>query len=741
MGDEDGWVSTVAHCTQQYLTHSHIPIDALLNMPTFEQVAKDTKSVLAAVDPNPHLLPMECELLSKSSLAKEMSSISQPTLNQKHFTLRRPFSKPHTQRTELMQKCKDLQQQQADSLNNSRSNRSAAMMNLTTAPVRNKTAPSRLKFGMNKSNLTASNHLHGKPHSAMSSASALDSPLGVSPTGGIPSRSNKDSVGGGGVSVNAAGKRGAKLIEITDQPLGGPGRLKRHKSVTVVNPNADSEGGGKGDANGEYNKTIDESVSSSAKKENADNNMSLSEEEESIGGESGKTPLSAGASGEVGRGGRRGSRGHDIVIEENPDAASQAGASMTAGHMYVTKLENKSDYEAGVGISATVSFEPRSDERWGGGGGNGAGMQQPQNFQPGTNSGSSAAIPDYMMGLQTTYANQVGSEPLDSGFKSYNQPFQSMFPVIGSNPNTPTQLTSQNQMHGQYSPFEHDYPHKRSSSGVGMGVGGNIQYGTPTHSLSSQSPMSSRGGTPGGPGGVTRSPAGTTPGNESGSPAAVFNFFQPASDAIGSLKPANSSLIDERNSSPVRSIANQLKQIADQNSSTNLSPLAMSNIKMSPSGGNNQMMFNPIANSSVPTGSRSKVQSSTRQASQKTNDAATASTSKTPATGLSTLDKLLSSATKLTDADRQKIQRFLGGEASAEENSWGPGGGGDKGSKVSVVLSEMRVPAEIKGELCTSVVSTVFEMDYTNRKWKVVKHTNVIKGTSHSSPSSANRAK
>ena len=78
---------------------------------------------------------------------------------------------------------------------------------------------------------------------------------------------------------------------------------------------------------------------------------------------------------------------------------------------------------------------------------------------------------------------------------------------------------------------------------------------------------------------------------------------------------------------------------------------------MSPSGGNNQMMFNPIANSSVPTGSRSKVQSSTRQASQKTNDAATASTSKTPATGLSTLDKLLSSATKLTDADRQKIQR------------------------------------------------------------------------------------
>ena len=116
------------------------------------------------------------------------------------------------------------------------------MMNLTTAPVRNKTAPSRLKFGMNKSNLTASNHLHGKPHSAMSSASALDSPLGVSPTGGITSRPNKDSVGGGGVSVNAAGKRGAKLIEITDQPLGGPGRLKRHKSVTVVNPNADSEG-------------------------------------------------------------------------------------------------------------------------------------------------------------------------------------------------------------------------------------------------------------------------------------------------------------------------------------------------------------------------------------------------------------------------------------------------------------------------------------------------------------------
>ena len=87
------------------------------------------------------------------------------------------------------------------------------------------------------------------------------------------------------------------------------------------------------------------------------------------------------------------------------------------------------------------------------------------------------------------------------------------------------------------------------------------------------------------------------------------------------------------------------------------------------------------------------------------------------------------------------VRRFLGGEASAEENSWGPGGGGDKGSKVSVVLSEMRVPAEIKGELCTSVVSTVFEMDYTNRKWKVVKHTNVIKGTSHSSPSSANRAK
>ena len=169
-------------------------------------------------------------------------------------------------------------------------------------------------------------------------------------------------------------------------------------------------GGGKGDANGENNKTIDESVSSSAKKENADSNMSLSEEEESIGGESGKTSLSAGASGEVGRGGRRGSRGHDIVIEENPDAASQAGASMTAGHMYVTKLENKSDYEAGVGISATVSFEPRSDERWGGGGGTGAGMQQPQNFQPGTNSGSSAAIPDYMMGLQPTYANQVGSE-------------------------------------------------------------------------------------------------------------------------------------------------------------------------------------------------------------------------------------------------------------------------------------------------------------------------------------------
>ena len=91
-----------------------------------------------------------------------------------------------------------------------------------------------------------------------------------------------------------------------------------------------------------------------------------------------------------------------------------------------------------------------------------------------------------------------------------------------------------------------------------------------------------------------------------------------------------------------------------------------------------------------------------------------------PNTGRTTLDQLLSRADKLTAADRQKIERFLRGEKVADVDN-------PDCFKVSVTLSEKRVPSEIKGELCSAVVATVFEMDYLNGKWKVVKHTSVVK--------------
>ena len=116
--------------------------------------------------------------------------------------------------------------------------------------------------------------------------------------------------------------------------------------------------------------------------------------------------------------------------------------------------------------------------------------------------------------------------------------------------------------------------------------------------------------------------------------------------------------------------------------------------------------------------------SNTSNNSSSSNSATPQSPSTAAGGGRSTLDKLLSSGTKLTDSDRAKIQRFLAGETPSVEAT----PGSQPQSKVSVVLSEMRVPSEIKGELCTSVISTVFEMDYENRKWKVVKHTNVMKG-------------
>ena len=40
LSDDDSWVSTVAHAMQQFLSCGHVPIDALLIVPTFEQVPK-----------------------------------------------------------------------------------------------------------------------------------------------------------------------------------------------------------------------------------------------------------------------------------------------------------------------------------------------------------------------------------------------------------------------------------------------------------------------------------------------------------------------------------------------------------------------------------------------------------------------------------------------------------------------------------------------------------------------------
>ena len=163
--------------------------------------------------------------------------------SQKHFTLKRK-SKSQVQRSELVQKSSDLQNSEAK-LNRSSSGSNGAL----SIPVRSKTAPSRLKLGQMK-NMSMSSGMSPMssfgPHQKMTSENSANR-----------FKDNK--------------RGGAKLIEITDQPLGGAaGRMKKHKSnIVVTNPVS------KPDQSTEENRTIDESVESTQPREEAQSSVAV----------------------------------------------------------------------------------------------------------------------------------------------------------------------------------------------------------------------------------------------------------------------------------------------------------------------------------------------------------------------------------------------------------------------------------------------------------------------------------
>ena len=188
-------------------------------------MAATTKSALASFDSNT-LLPLECPILCKKALTQIVAA--EPP-SQKHFTLRRK-SKSQVQRNELLQKCADLLNSEAK-LNRSSSGSGGGL----SIPVRSKTAPSRLKLGQMKNMSLSGGMGQMSPFSPQQKITSSDS----------STNRFKDNKRGG-----------AKLIEITDQPLGGPaGRMKKHKSSVVIsNPSS------KPDPSNEENRTIDESI-------------------------------------------------------------------------------------------------------------------------------------------------------------------------------------------------------------------------------------------------------------------------------------------------------------------------------------------------------------------------------------------------------------------------------------------------------------------------------------------------
>ncbi|XP_075238897.1 uncharacterized protein LOC142334610 isoform X2 [Convolutriloba macropyga] len=648
---------------QQFLSCGHVPIDALLIVPTFEQVANDTKSLLASVEANPSLLPMECPLLSQKALSHAMSPINVPP-PEIHFSVKAKNVKSFTQRSELLQKSKDLQQQ-SESIMNSRSNRSAALMNMHQAPMRNKTMPSRPKYGMPKN---SSNPMQQQQHKNVTMS--------------------ENNLHAQNKTREMANKRGAKLIEITDQPLAASGRLKKQKSVVmVVNPAQDANSEANKVASSENNRTIDETLTSG---------KNMKQDSDGMGDPS------------------------DLIEEQElRNVKSEPSQNGTAD-------------ETGPESNVVEQYE-----------------QKPSGAQ-----GSSEAVPEYMLGLQTTQspfprANSSGLFPHNYGHNYHN-----VFPVLGqspmgsaghSQPNTPSPVSSVGVTQPQHRvtghPTQSDYNASydldfKTNRRPGM-QHSNAQY--------SSSPLTYADSASSGNSSASNAPKSTMikGSNYEASPSTMFNFFQPAPSTESTpeeLRPGGQHLDDSRTSSPVRSIANQLKQIADQNSHTSInqphqtSALAMptaqrpqtSNLGMSyVAGSTNQVRNSKPGRSQTQNMVRpNQMVSNTSNNSSSSNSAAQQSPSTAAGGGRAILDKLLSSATKLTDSDRAKIQRFLAGETPSAEAT----PGSQPQSKVSVVISEMRVPSEIKGELCTSVISTVFEMDYENRKWKVVKHTNVMKG-------------
>ncbi|XP_014665342.1 PREDICTED: negative elongation factor A-like [Priapulus caudatus] len=190
VGDSDQWVSVLGELLKTFASTGTVNLDIEENSHLFAEVTTELKK-LCKRSSDSGMLPLECLVLNKTALTAAVGQLPQ---TDKHFALKRK-PKSAALRAELLQKS-------SEALTSTKKNAPS------TVPIRSRSSLTK--------KLDTSAPLKGLPSRV---------PIGGFRSGTQLSTVGRSSIGG----VSAAGRKegGIKLLDITEQPLGGRHAKKR----------------------------------------------------------------------------------------------------------------------------------------------------------------------------------------------------------------------------------------------------------------------------------------------------------------------------------------------------------------------------------------------------------------------------------------------------------------------------------------------------------------------------------